>query len=415
MSQTLTSKTVENLKPGKKRREILDPAMLGFYVIVQTTGVKSFAYRYRVHGKFRKLTLGRWPQMGLAEARRVAAEAAEAVLHGRDPGAEKIAEKAAAEERANRDAIEKLMEVYARRHLSTLKSGDTIKRELDRHAVAAWRGREVRDISRRDVIELLDGLVDSGRAVSANRLRAYLGKFFNWCLERDVIDGTPMAGVKRPAKERSRDRVLTDDELRYFMSACERVGEPWGPMGLLLLLTGQRLGEVCGMTDKELDGDTWQLSGDRTKNGRAHSVPLSGAALDVLAGVTRIKSRKELIFTTTGDTPVSGFDGGKNAVVKAMVEVASEEAGQLVEIPHWTFHDLRRSTATGMARLGVSPVVIEACLNHISGARAGVAGVYNRFAYEDEKWAALDAWANFLSELVEEPRGNVVRLERPRL
>ena len=176
-----------------------------------------------------------------------------------------------------------------------------MKRELERHAVAEWRGRDVHSISRRDVIDLLDKVMDSGRETSANRLRAYLNKFFNWCVERSVIDANPMTGIRAPAKEKSRDRVLSDDEIRWFWRGCENAGQPWGPMAQLLLLTGQRLGEVSAMTDAEISGNTWHLSSARTKNGRAHDVPLSDAAMAVLAGMDRIKSTAGYIHTTNGE------------------------------------------------------------------------------------------------------------------
>ncbi|MGR3512748.1 MAG: tyrosine-type recombinase/integrase [Paracoccaceae bacterium] len=414
MARALTTKTIENLKPNpEKRQEVPDPALSGLYLVVQQTGVKSWALRYRYAGKPRKLTLGRWPVMGLQDARLAASEALEAVEHGRDPGQEKKAEKAARRATGDRDSIEALIDLYAKRHLSTLKSGATAKRELERHAVEAWQGREVHSITRRDVIDLLDSIVDSGRATTANRLRAYLGTFFNWCLERDVIQASPMVGVKAPAKEVSRDRVLSDDEIRWFWMACERAGQPWGPLGQLLLLTGQRLGEVAGMTEGELGNlPSWELPADRTKNGRAHSVPLSDAARDVLACVERIKGPFGYIHTTTGETPVSGFSSARNSIAKHMEDVAKEERGEDVEIAHWGFHDLRRTLATGMQRLGIPVRVTEAVLNHVSGTGGGIVAVYQRYDFADEKRTALDAWARFVASIVEGEAGNVVRIAK---
>lgn len=412
MARGLTTKTIESLKPPSKRSEIPDPALSGLYLVAQPTGAKSWAFRYRSDGKPRKLTLGKWPIMGIADARLAASEALDAVEHGRDPGSEKLALKKEQSTRANRDRIEALVENFAKRHLSRLKTGATVKRELERHAVAEWKGRDVHSISKRDVIDLLDSLVDSGRGTSANRLRAYLGKFFNWCVERSILGASPMTGVKAPAKERSRDRVLSDDEIRWLWHGCENAGQPWGPMAQLLLLTGQRLGEVSGMTDAEIDGNAWHLSAGRTKNGRAHEVPLSGPALDVLEGMERIKSKAGYFHTTNGETPVSGFDSARHNIAEHMQAAADLERGEPVQIPHWTFHDLRRTAATSMARLGISVVVIEAILNHVSGARAGVAGIYNRHSYGDEKRRALDAWASFVMSLVEGKVESIVRLER---
>lgn len=413
MAKALTTKAIEAAKPDDSRREIPDPALSGLYLVIQPSGVKSWALRYRYAGKPKKLTLGRWPVMGLADARAAATDAIEAVEHGNDPSAAKKRTKAARMEAqlSERDKIKTLVGQFGKRHLSTLKSGETVKRELNRHVVAVWGERDIHDIAKRDVIDLLDGIADSGRVVTANRIRAYLNKFLSWCVERDIINQSPAMGVKPAAKEKSRDRVLTDDEIRWFWQACEREGQPWGHLGKMLLLTGQRLGEVVNMTEREVSGDLWHLSADRTKNGRAHDVPLSEAARDVLGAVERVKSDAGYVFTTTGESALQGYHKGRNHIAKRMTEVASDERGEPVDIPHWTFHDLRRTAATGMARLGIAVRVTEAVLNHVSGTAGGIVSVYQRHDYADEKRAALDAWARLIADLVEGNADNVVRIE----
>lgn len=291
MAKALTTKAVEAIKPEVKRREIPDPSLAGLYLVVQPSGAKSWALRYRYAGKPRKLTLGKWPIMGVAAARAAAFEAIEAVEHGSDPSAAKKKAKAARIEAqlSERDKIKTLVGGYAKRHLASLKSGAVVKRELERHVVAVWGERDIHDVAKRDVIDLLDGIADSGRVVTANRVRSYLGTFFGWCVDRDIIASSPAQGVKPVAKEKSRDRVLSDDEIRCFWRACDDLGFPWGPLGQTLLLTGQRLGEVAGMTDAEINGDVWDMRPERTKNGRAHTVPLSEAVGGVLGGVERVK------------------------------------------------------------------------------------------------------------------------------
>ncbi|MFE3837901.1 tyrosine-type recombinase/integrase [Pseudogemmobacter sonorensis] len=413
MARALTTKAVEAAKPDPaKRYEIPDPALSGLYLVVQSSGVKSWALRYRFGGKPAKLTLGRWPLMGLAEARAAASGALDRIERGKNPAIEKKATKAAKIEAqlSERDKIKTLIGQYAKRHLASLKSGDVVRRELDRFVVAAWGDRDVHDIQKRDVIDLLDGIADSGRVVTANRVRAYLTKFLNWCVERDILPMSPATGVKPAAKETSRDRVLTDDEIRWFWAACEAEGFPWGPMGKVLLLTGQRLNEVAQITEGEIRGDLWHLSADRTKNGRAHDVPLSEAVREVLASVERIAGRPGFIFTTTGNSPVSGFFKARATLAEAMELIAAKERGEPVEIPRWTFHDLRRTAATGMARLGIPVRITEAVLNHVSGTGGGIVAVYQRHDYADEKRQALDAWARFVAELIEGKAGNVVRL-----
>ncbi len=164
------------------------------------------------------------------------------------------------------------------------------------------------------------------------------------------------------------------------------------------------------MTDAELAGDLWRLSADRTKNGRAHDVPISEAVRDILAGVERVKGGAGLYHTTTGETPLSGFDKGRDRIAKRMEEIAAKERGEPVVIPRWTFHDLRRTCATGMARLGMPVRVTEAVLNHVSGTGGGIVAVYQRHDFADEKRQALDAWARFVADLVEGTADNVVRL-----
>ena len=412
MARAFTTKAVEAAKAGASRREIPDPSLAGLYLVVQPSGAKSWALRYRYAGKPKKLTLGKWPIMGVAAARTAATEGMEAVEHGNDPG---VAKKKAKAERmeaqlSERDKIKTLVEQYAKRHLASLKSGAVVKRELERHVVSVWGERDIHDIAKRDVIDLLDGIADSGRTTTANRVRSYLGTFFNWAVDRDIISTSPAQSVKPVAKEKSRDRVLSDDEIRWFWRACDDLGFPWGPLGQSLLLTGQRLGEVVGMTDAEISAGVWSMAPKRTKNGRAHDVPISEAAGGVLSGVKRVKSDPGYIFTTTGESPLGGFHKGRNHIAGRMAQIASEEAGEAVEIPHWTFHDLRRTCATGLARLGMPVRVTEAVLNHVSGTAAGIVSVYQRHDYADEKRAALDAWGRYVLTLLEGQPGNVVPL-----
>ena len=415
--RALTTKTVEAIKPDPNQRlELPDPALSGLYLVVQPSGAKSWALRYRYAGKPKKLTLGRWPVMGLADARAAASNAIEAVDYGNDPSAAKKATKAARLETqlSERDKIKTLVEKFGARHLSTLKSGETVKRELNRHVVAIWGERDIQTITKRDVIDLLDGIADSGRVVTANRVRAYLNKFLNWAVERDIIGQSPAMGVKPAAKEKSRNRVLTDQEIKWFWQACSIEGQPWGHLGKMLLLTGQRLGEVVNMIDREITGDLWHLTADRTKNGRAHDVALSEAARAVLGGVERVKGQAGYVFTTNGASALQGYHKGRNHIAKRMAEIASHEAGEAVEIPHWTFHDLRRTAATCMARLGIPVRVTEAVLNHVSGTGGGIVGVYQRHDYADEKRNALDAWARFVGDLVDGTSDNVVRIAEAR-
>lgn len=405
----LKAATVETLQATDKRQEIPDDLCTGLYLVVQPTGKKSWQVRYRHGGVHRRMTLASFPTLSLAAARVRAREVMAAASEGRDPAEEVKAAKAPKPE-DDRDKIKTLIGQYDKRHLKGLKSGDVVRRELDRFVVKEWGERDIHSITKRDVIDLLDGIADSGRVVTANRVRAYLNKFLNWAVERDILPLSPATGVKPVAKEASRDRVLTDDEIRWFWQACEAEGFPWGPLGKVLLLTGQRLNEAAQITEGEIRGDLWHLSVDRTKNGRAHNVPLSDAVLAVLGAVERIEGKPGFIFTTTGTTPVSGFFKARAHLAVAMERLAAEERGEAVEIPRWTFHDLRRTAATGMARLGIPVRVTEAVLNHVSGTGGGIVAVYQRHDYADEKRQALEAWGRFVLSLIDGNSDNIVRI-----
>jgi len=395
----LKAATVEGIQETDRRQEIPDDLCTGLYLVVQPTGRKSWQVRYRHGGVHRRMTLASFPTLSLAAARLRAREVMAAASEGRDPSEELKALKAPKPE-DDRDKISTLIGQYDKRHLSRLKSGDLIRRELDRFVVAAWGARDINSVTKRDVIDLLDGIADSGRVVTANRVRAYLNKFLNWAVERDILLLSPTTGVKPVAKEVSRDRVLNYDEIRWFWQACEAASFPWGLLGKVLLLTGQRLNEAAQITESEIRGDLWRLSSDRTKNGRAHDVPLSGAVQVILSAVERIDGKSDFIFTTTGTTPVSGFFKARAHLAAVMEGIAAKERGRSVEIPRWTFHDLRRTAATGMARLGIPVRVTEAVLNHISGTGSGIVAVYQRHDYADEKRQAVEAWGQFVFELV---------------
>jgi len=419
MAKALTTKGIENLKSDPtKRTEIPDAGLPGLYLVIQPSGTKAWALRYRYAGKPAKLTLGRWPIMGLADARTAAAAAIEAVESGSNPSAEKQSTKAAKAEAqlSDRDKIKTLVGQFHQRHLSTLKTAAQALAFLERFVVKAWGDRDINSITKRDCIDLLDKIVDSGRGTTANRVKAHMSAFFNWCVSRDIIATSPATGVKPPAKETSRDRVLSDEEVRLFWRACDKLGEPWGPLGKVLLLTGQRLNEVAQMTDAEVQGAVWHLSAERVKNARPHDVPLSEAVRAVLRGKQRMTSKAGYVFTTTGETPLQGFFKARGTVAKAMVELVNEglaDSSEPLTIPYWSFHDLRRTAATGMARLGIAVRVTEAVLNHVSGTGGGIVGVYQRHDYADEKRAALDAWAAFVTQLIDGKTKNVIQIRRP--
>ena len=225
-----------------------------------------------------------------------------------------------------------------------------------------------------------------------------------WAISRGIIDRSPCEGVTAPSLETRRDRVLSDAEIRMAWAAFDSVGWPFGPIAKLLLLTGARRDEVAGMRWDEIDlaSRVWSLPKGRVKNKRDHVIPLSDAALRIIDSLPHM-GESGFIFTTTLRSPVSGFSRAKSAIDKAIVEGMKAQVNdrETIKAPeHWTLHDLRRTLATNLQKVGVKLEVTEAVLNHISGSRAGIVGVYQRHAYADEKRVALDAWANRLAEIV---------------
>lgn len=243
-------------------------------------------------------------------------------------------------------------------------------------------------ISRSDIVLILDDIIASGAPFRANRALAAIKKLFAWSLDRGLIEINPIVGIRPPTKERHRDRVLSDGEIGRFWSTAEELGYPFGPLLQLLLLTAQRRGEVAEMRWSQIDygRGVWTIPAERAKNGRAHEVPLSKQAAGILHELPRFIG-SDFVFTTTGRSPVSGFGRMKRNFDAQM------------DLSEWRLHDLRRTAASGMARLGTAPHVIEKVLNHVSGAISGVAAVHNTFGYERQKRAALEAWAQHLEEV----------------
>ena len=374
----LTVKKIEALKPDTRPREYADGGARGLYFVVQPSGGKSWALRYRHEGKSRKLTLGRWPELGLELARRIATERLGAAAQGHDPAGEKRAAKAAARAPDDCDRVEKIGVQFIVRHIrGTVQSwAREAERMVRKEITAAWAGRRLSEIRKADIHSLLDAVIDRPAPVLANRIFAILRKMCVWAIARGLIEINRCAGIKPPAAEKSRDRVLSDDELKGVWQACEGLGWPFGPLIQLLILTGQRRDEVGSIRWAEVDlaGRLWQLPKERTKNKVAHPVSLAPRAAAILEALPRIAGEQDFVFTTNGKTAASGFSRAKARIDKA-----------LPDSPHWTLHDLRRTAASGMARLGVQLPVIEKVLNHVSGSFAGIVGVYQHHVFTDEK------------------------------
>jgi integrase len=415
MATVLTVQSVLRAKPDPSRRvEIPDAIVPGLYFVVQPSGVKSWAVRYRHRGEPRKLTIGRLGVFDLVAARDEARKALQAVAAGRDPCLDKREARRAVAAHPGRDLVSTHVEAFLARYVrpqTKARTAAETERRLRKYVLPQWGERRVQEITRRDVIELLDGIVDTGKPITANRTLTTLKTLFGWLMDRSVIDASPCTRVKAPAAENSRDRVLSDDELALLWRAAGDLGAPYGGFARTLLLTAQRRDEVAGMRRSELKvRDLWTIPSARTKNGVEHDVPLSDEASAIIAAAPQIGG-EGFTFTVNGSAPITGYSIAKTKLDARMRELAREADPDAPEIPRWTFHDLRRTAASGMARLGFAVHVIEAVLNHTGGEISGVTAVYNRHKYLAEKRRALDTWAAYVMGLVNAPAAsNVVAL-----
>ena len=383
MRKALSAKAIEAFKPQMKRYEVHDLLCPGFSLRVFPTGRKVFTVKYRYGLKQRRLPLGVYPRLSLVQARDKALEALRLVDEGIDPAARRR------QLGMNVEAIcGDFIRQYARPRNRSWKEAERI---LQREFVTVHGQRDIREIRRADILELMDGAIERGAAYQANRIHSNLRKLFNWCVERGIVELSPVVGIKPPTREQARDRVLNDGEIRAVLRACADEPYPYRQFVPLLLATAQRRGEVSKMrwSEIDLDAKAWVIPAELSKNGKPHVVPFNDFALRLLGEVPRFPDC-DWVFTTTRRAPISGFS-------KALRHIHAQS-----ETSEWRFHDLRRTAASGMARAGIAPYVVEKVLNHISGTISGVAAVYNRYGYDAERRDALDKWGRVLDELGQE-------------
>jgi integrase len=398
MPRVLTQRAVDASRPRSKRYGLRDGLVPGLQLIVQPTGHKAYALFVRIHGKQVKLHVGNAGVLSLGQARDGARHKLAMIARGEDPRAVKREAQPAPE--TFEIVARRFIERHAKPHT---KSWRLTERIIARELLPRWNGRPLASITKRDVLSVIDAILDRNSPIMANRVLAVVRRLFNWCTERDLVEYSPVSRLRAPSREVKRDRTPSDDELVRIWQAAEALGYPFGPPIKLLVLLGQRREEIAGMRWSELD-DTltvWTLPKERVKNRIAHEVPLPTAAREILRTIPRF-GNSDFVFTTTGTTPVSGFSKAKQRL-DAMISPP---------LPAWTLHDLRRAAASGMARLGVSLPVVEKVLNHTSGAFRGVAGIYQRHDFAQEKKEALEIWSAHVTALVDPRHAGSQNVER---
>lgn len=433
----LTTASVEKITAKSTRREIPDAACPGLYLIVQPSGVKSFALRFRnSYGRHVKLTLGKLdisgvetstaPMIGmpltLIAARQLAMNVHRSRVLGTDVVAERRQEKL--ERKAGTvnvfsQACLDFTEQYVRRHnrkwqrtsryLGVVEIDGALTL-IAKSLADRWRDRPLGEITSTDIHHVIDeareksipGLErrrdDGPSEAMARAMHDVLSRLFRWLLEKRRIATNPMHGSVRPKVGEDRERVLSDDEVKAFWNACDGMSEPVSQCLKLLLLTGCRREEIGMLRRNEISDDGMiTIPASRSKNKKPHIIPLPQLARDILSSV---KTDGEQIFCKGRGLAWSRIKAKLDAVLK-------------FDTP-WVLHDLRRTVSTGLNSIGIEPQVVEAALNHVSGSKRGVAGVYNRYAYLPEKETALARWADHVTGLVEGKPANVVSIRKGR-
>jgi integrase len=376
MRVLLTNRFCERAKSTSVQTDYFDENVSGLALRVSAKGVKAWTLHFTgPAGKRARITLGRYPSTSLAHARTLALDAKSAIADGRDP-------RGAGDEMTVNDLAARYVEIHA----STLRSADEIKRRIYRNVVPVIGNVKLSELHRRDATRVVDAVTKRNAPTEAMRSFEDLRAMLRWAVSRSDLDHNPIDGMRKLQGSKPRERVLSDDEIRTLWNSLPTSlarNPEYQRVIRLCLVTGQRVGEVLGMTRGELDlkQKLWRLSGARTKNGHPHTVPLSPLAIELIGNAD-----SERVFPNNSSLAVS-----------RIIYRVQDRFG----IPHWTVHDLRRTALTGMAKLGIAPIVLGHIANHRTTTKAGMTlSVYVQHAYEKEKREALELWADRLQGIV---------------
>jgi len=387
MAKKLTALYLDAIQPPEKgQKDHWDDEVTGLGLRVSFGGKKAWTLMYRHNGLLRRMSIGAYPTIGLSEARRLARHLLLEAATGHDPARRKQDERHA-------DSFEDFTKVYVEKHAKPLKrTWREDQRMITAELLPRWRNLKPADISRRDVIRLLDAIVDRGSPVQANRVRALISKIYNFGIRRGLVEANPAYMVENPGVERPRDRVLSEDEIRVLWKAAEDEGRLIFDTLRLGLLTAQRRGEIIGMTWDEVDlkRGWWTIAGERSKNRLSHRVPLGPQAIKILRDRRNLDDDSRYVFPTrfhgAGDAPTT-------EIQKVIYRLRKDSKIEFV------YHDLRRTAASYMTAIGISRLVVSKILNHVE---RGITAVYDRHSYDSDKREALDRWDQRLREVISE-------------
>lgn len=374
-TRQLTELVVRNAElPESGQCVIWDKSLPGFGLRVSQGGTRSYVVMFYEGARKRRVTIGKYPALGLGDARSEAKRILANVMLGEPPEMPSKAEPVLDFTKA----IDLFVETHCRRNNRAATAKET-ERLLRKHFAPKLGRMALGDITPQRIAGLVDQLLDTPG--EANHAFSAIRKFFNWAHERRHIDRSPCEGMRLPTKPRARERVLDHDEIAKIYRTAVKYPFPYGAIVQLLLLTAQRRQEIVGLrwSDVELDAKVITIPAERNKSGRQHVLPIPPMVGQILENLPRLG---DLVFPARGrtDTTFSGFSKAKRTFDAAC------------DVSEWTLHDLRRTAATNMAGLGVPPHVVERILNHSTGTISGVAAIYNRFQYVDEMRSALEKW-----------------------
>ncbi|NTU73248.1 tyrosine-type recombinase/integrase [Candidatus Roizmanbacteria bacterium] len=401
---TLSDLQIKKTAPRNDRFEISDGK--GLSLRIMPTGKKTWVFRYMIRGKARRMTFGTYPTISLSVAREMHSLAMQDIERGNDPGYKKKAEDAA---RIAAPTVADLLGEFWTIELENKKTGKDIRRLITKDALPVWGNRKVVSITRRDAVVLIDKVRERA-PVTANRLQTVLVRMFNFAAERGILEISPLVGMRKKP-EQARSRVLSDEEIKLLWSALDfdnMAVDIYRTSKLalkMILLSGQRPGEVCGMTWDEIADDTWNIPAERMKGKNEHTVPLPGMALEILKQAEMYSGQSRFVFASShkANEPLTPHALSK-AILRHWQEIGFKEP--------FTPHDLRRTLRTRLTEIGVDDVVAERVLGH---KLQGILAVYNHYGYDKEKRQALDNWDKRLRQIlsIEEPKeGKIIRLRQ---
>jgi len=376
-----TDAWLRKLKPPVEREDFRDRGTRGLQLRSSPSGVKTFSFVFRLGSKMGRATLGRHPDVDLKFARTKADEFRKLVSQGIDPRSEKRT-KRRLQEMTVELMVHEFIQTYAKPKNSSWKQAES---NLRLYLSNFYGTQPISEVTRADIHQVLDDLIARDKQTAANRALAHIRKFFGWLVERGYLNHSPADHIKPRHKESERDRVLSDAEIKASWDAAEAMSGPYSAWLKLLLLCGQRRVETASMRRSQIIDGSWHLSATDTKNKQPHIIPLPNQAQRLIDQLIEKEGNFLIKSGRNGDRPVNGFS-------KAKLQM-----DRLSGVENWKFHDLRRTVATNLTKLGIDRLILQKIINH---SERGVTQIYDRYSYMDEKREALQKWADRLDDIV---------------